>query len=370
MNTLRTTVQDQLKTTFAGFETVSSVEDIVKGAKKSICLDPHIPDLVALSPGTDFTKIEAYKSGSIILQDKASCFPAYLLDPGRRSGDVIDSCAAPGNKTTQLAAILGTHSPSPGKIFAFEKDKNRASTLERMVKLAGADDLIQIGKGQDFLKVNPDSETYRNVRALLLDPSCSGSGIVGRDEMPDLHLPENITATVAGKSKNKKKNKTAPAPAPTPPESRKRKRPHGDHSKPPLILVDDDGESIAVSSERDLSARIEALSAFQLTLVLHALSFPAAERVTYSTCSVHARENEGVVLAALRSEVAKSRGWKILDREKQVQGLKEWPVRGEVEACEGDEKVADACIRTYRDDGRGVMGFFVAAFVRDAGEAG
>jgi len=369
VNTLKTTVRDQVETTFAGFETVSSVEDIVNGAKKAICIDSNIPDLVALSPGTDFTKTNAYKSGAIILQDKASCFPAYLLDPSSGDGDVIDSCAAPGNKTTQLAALLGSRTANSGKVFAFEKDKNRGATLERMVKLAGADDVVQISKGQDFLKVKPNSEVYKNVRALLLDPSCSGSGIVGRDEMPDLHLPENTVSGTTGKKKKPAKSPApAPAPAPASSESRKRKRSDQDHAKPPLVLIDDDGESVAVPSERDLSARIDALSAFQLSLVLHALSFPAAERITYSTCSVHARENEGVVLAALQSDIAKSRGWRILGREAQVKGLREWPVRGDVEACEGDEGLADACIRTYRDDGRGVMGFFVAAFVRDAGE--
>lgn len=343
------------------------MQDIVNGSKKSICIDPNIPDLVALSPGTDFTKTNAYKSGAIILQDKASCFPAYLLDAGSGDGDVIDSCAAPGNKTTQLAALLGSRAEKSGKVFAFEKDKGRAATLERMVKLAGADDVVQISKGQDFLKVKPNSETYKNVRALLLDPSCSGSGIVGRDEMPDLHLPENIVPGTTGKKK-KTAAKPAPAAETAASESRKRKRPDKDHAKPPLVLVDDDGETVAVPTERDLSARIDALSAFQLSLVLHALAFPAAERITYSTCSVHARENEGVVLAALRSDVAKSRGWRILGREAQVKGLGEWPVRGDVEACEGDEGVANACIRTSRDDGRGVMGFFVAAFVRDAGD--
>ena len=51
--------------------------------------------------------------------------------------------------------------------------------------------------------------------------------------------------------------------------------------------------------------------------------------------------------------------------------MREWDVRGSVEACEGvggveAEVVAEACVRAYnRDDGRGVMGFFVVGFVRD-----
>ena len=37
---------------------------------------------------------------------QASCLPAYLLSPIAGS-HVIDACAAPGNKTTHLASIMG-----------------------------------------------------------------------------------------------------------------------------------------------------------------------------------------------------------------------------------------------------------------------
>ena len=31
---------------------------------------------------------------------------------------------------------------------------------------------------KDFLKVDPKAKTYKKVRCILLDPSCSGSGII------------------------------------------------------------------------------------------------------------------------------------------------------------------------------------------------
>ena len=350
INTLKTTATDQLETTFKNFEPVPSVQDVIRAADKSLCFDPHILNLLAVSPTSDFTKTDAYKSGAIILQDKASCFPAYLLDPGPEDGDVIDSCAAPGNKTTHLAAILQSRSASPGTIFAFEKDKTRAKTLERMVKLAGSDGFTKIRQGQDFLKVNPDALEYRDVGALLLDPSCSGSGIVGRDETPELHLP-----AIPG---------SKPVTKETPKEEKKRKR-KDDEVRPKTLMVDDDGETTVVSSGKELQARIEALSSFQLSLLLHAFKFPAAKKITYSTCSLYAGENEHVVQKALESDIAKERGWTILKREDQVRGMRDWPVRGSPEACDGNQEAADACIRAYKDDEHCVMGFFVAAFVRD-----
>lgn len=356
INSLRTKLEDQLATTFQDYQRADSVAQVLRGPGKHIYIDEHIPNLVAVSPRFNFAKCPAYKSGEIILQDKASCFPAYLLDPQLSIGDIIDGCAAPGNKTTHLAAIVSSQSHDAGqaqpKIHAFEKDTKRAKTLEKMVSIAGSEGFTQIHAGQDFLKVDPHSKPFKKVGGILLDPSCSGSGIVGRDDMPDLHLPAAAEAKAAGKP---------PKDAERVPK--KRKRPVDDQD-PERVLIDDDGNTTVATSEKDLQARLEALSSFQLTILLHAFEFPAARRITYSTCSVHAEENEHVVLKALQSDVAQRRGWQVLPRDVQVSGMKSWPVRGLVEACDGDSQAADSCIRAYKDDGRGVMGFFVASFIR------
>ncbi|KAK7432785.1 hypothetical protein QQZ08_000647 [Neonectria magnoliae] len=354
VNAIKSNLEDQLESTFSAFTRANSVQDVIMKSGKHLFIDPHVPNLVAVTSGTDLTKTEAYASGKIILQDKASCFPAYLLDPQSEDGDLIDACAAPGNKTTHLAAILKEHQPefetSPQIIYAFEKDSRRAQTLDKMVTTAGSKTDTRIGFGQDFLQVDPRAERYKSVGALLLDPSCSGSGIVGRDFMPDLHLPEISSTTEKG----------------TTGKANKRKRKHGEFEaeEPCNVIVDDDGNETIMKSEKDLETRLEALSGFQLTLLLHAFRFPSARKITYSTCSVHMQENERVVMRALQSDIAKERNWSIMLRKDQVTGMREWPVRGLTSACGGNEDVADACIRSYKDDGQGVMGFFVAGFVR------
>ncbi|KAF4452518.1 hypothetical protein F53441_4630 [Fusarium austroafricanum] len=353
VNAVKSTLEEQLETTFSKYTRATSIKEVVTNAGRLIYIDPHVPNLVAVTAGIDLTKTEAYTSGKIILQDKASCFPAYLLDPMAEDGDLIDACSAPGNKTTHLAAILKEHKPefdSPEQtIYAFEKDSRRAQTLDKMVKIAGSKPITKIGFGQDFLQVDPAADNYKSVGALLLDPSCSGSGIVGRDSMPDLHLPEGPSST--GKRPTTKQNN--------------RKRKHEQVEKPTdRVMIDDDGNETAIKSEKDLEARLEALSSFQLTLLLHAFKFPSARKITYSTCSVYMQENESVVMRALESNIAKEKGWHILLRKDQVSGMRDWPVRGLAAPCEGDEEVAEACIRSYKDDGQGVMGFFVAGFVR------
>ncbi|KAL2124413.1 hypothetical protein VTJ04DRAFT_778 [Mycothermus thermophilus] len=389
VNALKTTLDEQLDTTFRGFEVVPTVEEVINSAsssgekkKKVICLDGHVPNLVAASPWFDFTKTDAYREGKIILQDKASCFPAYLLDPRPDDGDVVDACSAPGNKTTHLAAILHERKEGEGaavvawapkkkqkqqrqRIFAFEKDPQRAKVLEKMVKSAGAGEGTVVHAGADFLQTDPEAPEFRHVGALLLDPSCSGSGIVGRDEGPVLHLP-STPGKPGSKSSNSNNSNTSGAKTSTATATTTKlgKRKRSAPSPSPSPAPDEEQEPPTASSSDP--ARLASLAAFQLSLIQHAFRFPRARKITYSTCSVHAVENERVALAALASPVARERGWRVLRRDEQVRGMREWAVRGDREACDGDEVLAEACIRANKGgDGRGTMGFFVVCFVRE-----
>ncbi|KAI9721198.1 MAG: hypothetical protein M1812_002359 [Candelaria pacifica] len=362
INTVRTTVGDQLKTTFASYTPVTSISAITtsKGVPPARIyhIDSHVPSLLAFPAGTDLTLTPAYKAGHIIFQDKASCFPALLLAPDLDSGDVLDACAAPGNKTTHLASFLseaceGTLQRGRQKIIACERDEQRSITLKKMVDWAGASDMITIKAGHDFLNLSPNDQRWRDVGALLLDPSCSGSGIVGRDEEPKKLTIPRVDIPKEDKKKGKK---------------RKRK------AKTETIV------SVAAKTEEHpekkedqdkLEERLTSLSNFQLKLLLHAFRFPAARKVVYSTCSVYIEENESVVLKALNSNVAIERGWRVMRREEQVDGLREWNIRGDAKACQGvvwqgkGEVVADACIQCIKGGEEGTMGFFVAGFIRE-----
>lgn len=327
-----------------------SLQALKLKGKSGIYLDDHIPDLVAVHPSIDLTKTQAYRDGHIILQDKASCFPAYLLDPQASQGSVIDGCAAPGNKTTHLAALLSAQGPPTSSyplVTACERAKDRAQTLQAMVHRAGADAHVSVLAGQDFLAIKSTDRKWSHVTAILLDPSCSGSGIVGRDAEDD-----NETTT------------SRPIVLPTassraPPTSKKRKR--DDVVQQPESAEDREAKN---------TARLRSLAAFQLRIVTHALSFPSVKRVTYSTCSEHAIENENVAVRAL-ARVA-GQGWRVLRREEQVDGMRRWGRRGDLEACRealGDDggaaELAEACIRAKKGTEEGTMGFFVVGFVKD-----
>lgn len=136
---------------------------------KGFVLDPHVSDLLVFWPGTDLTQTKLYKSGQLILQDKASCMPVEVLKPPP-GAVVIDTCAAPGNKTTQLAAAVGQE----GRIYAFERDPKRADILRSTLAKHAPPGMVKVAN-MDFLRVNPAN--YPEVTFALVDPSCSGSGI-------------------------------------------------------------------------------------------------------------------------------------------------------------------------------------------------
>ena len=97
--------------------------------------------------------------------------------------------------------------------------------------------------------------------------------------------------------------------------------------------------------------QVTKLAAFQAKALRHALQFPGARRLAYSTCSVYAMENEEVVAGVL--EEAEGLGWRL------GRALPSWPRRGKKEYAFAGEVVRVHPLEDETD------GFFVALFVRD-----
>lgn len=85
------------------------------------------------------------------------------------------------------------------------------------------------------------------------------------------------------------------------------------------------------------------------------------EKVVYSTCSIHAEENEYVVRAVLEE----TQGWRVIKREEQTRGIREWERRGwRVEGV--GEEISEGCVRCEKGTD-GTIGFFAVGFVRTDG---
>ncbi|NXG89799.1 NSUN5 methyltransferase, partial [Stercorarius parasiticus] len=334
VNTLKTCVDDVIdffkRQGYSYLGTAANVEELRALSGKKFLLDLHLPELLVFPPQTDFHDNLLYTSGHIILQDKASCLPAFLLNPAAGS-HVIDACAAPGNKTSHLAAIL----KNKGQIFAFDVDTKRLATMNTMLMRAGVTG-FQLAQ-QDFLTVDPRDPKYSKVTYILLDPSCSGSGNVRGSIRPTRSRvwacgPQVMAALPAGMVNRLPREEAAPS-----------------------------------------AERLQALAGFQRKVLSHALSFPALQRLVYSTCSLHREENEDVVHAVLqewgsafrcaglggrRGDALQGSALTLVPRHRLVNAFPSWPCRGLAAFPR-----AECCLRASPADTL-THGFFVAVLER------
>jgi 16S rRNA (cytosine967-C5)-methyltransferase len=84
---------------------------------------------------------------------------------------VLDVCAAPGNKTTHLAAQMN----NDGEIYSIEISRNRLSEWRKETNRAGCSIATPIRADARSLPLNIEADV------VLVDPPCSNSGIFARN---------------------------------------------------------------------------------------------------------------------------------------------------------------------------------------------
>ena len=130
-------------------------------------------ELLAIDSGGWVAVEDLVRAGSLVPQSLGSALAAGLLEvqPGER---VLDLCAAPGIKTTQLAAGAG----ADGEVVAVERDPPRAAELRRLCERVGAGNVeVLVGDGTEL-------ELGSGYDRVLVDAPCSGLGTLA--SRPDL----------------------------------------------------------------------------------------------------------------------------------------------------------------------------------------
>jgi 16S rRNA (cytosine967-C5)-methyltransferase len=136
--------------------------------------DPEIPEALVLDGPFDAHGSPLWRTGAFLAQSRAAMLVARVLAP--RPGErVLDLCAAPGGKSTHLAALMrGT-----GQVVAVERDRRRAGELVRTAQRLRAHNVrVELG---DAGHARPEGATFDRV---LVDPPCSGLGTL--QARPDL----------------------------------------------------------------------------------------------------------------------------------------------------------------------------------------
>lgn len=114
---------------------------------------------------TELTKLDIYIEGKIYLQSLSSMLPPIILEP-KENTDILDMTAAPGGKTTQIAAMVN----NKARITACEMNNIRAEKLRYNIEKQGA--TCAYVMVTDSRKI----DDFFSFDQILLDAPCSGSG--------------------------------------------------------------------------------------------------------------------------------------------------------------------------------------------------
>ena len=114
-----------------------------------------------------------HEAGVYYLQEASAMAPVFLLDP-QPGEKILDLCAAPGGKTTQIAGRMG----GEGLLVCNEINPKRAKILSRNIERLGVPNAL-------VLNEHPERLAERFVGffdRVLVDAPCSGEGMFRKEE--------------------------------------------------------------------------------------------------------------------------------------------------------------------------------------------
>lgn len=128
--------------------------------------DATLAEALVLDGPFDAHASPLWRAGAFLAQSRAAMLVAHALAP--RPGErVLDLCAAPGGKTTHLAALMG----GDGEVIAVERNERRAAELRETARRLHAYNVrVEIA---DAASPRGEREQFDRV---LVDPPCSGLG--------------------------------------------------------------------------------------------------------------------------------------------------------------------------------------------------
>jgi 16S rRNA (cytosine967-C5)-methyltransferase len=129
--------------------------------------DRAIPEALVLEGPWDLHGSPQWRMGAVLAQSRGAMLPARALAPapGER---VLDLCAAPGGKTTHLAALM----EGRGEVVAIERNPRRAEQLRGTTARMRAAECVRV-------VVDDATRTFEGgapFDRVLVDPPCTGLG--------------------------------------------------------------------------------------------------------------------------------------------------------------------------------------------------
>ncbi|GAA5974248.1 hypothetical protein JCM11641_003351 [Rhodosporidiobolus odoratus] len=121
-----------------------------------------------------------YLAGHYILQAASSFLPVMALDPQPHER-CLDMSAAPGGKTTYMAALMG----NTGEVWANDSSRGRIKGLGGNVARLGCRNVVITNvDGREFPRIMGGFDR------ILLDAPCSGTGVISKDQSVKVNKTE------------------------------------------------------------------------------------------------------------------------------------------------------------------------------------
>ncbi len=138
----------------------------------------HLEYFVKVKTLSKIGQMDLFRNGMFTIQDESAALPCLLLAP--LPGDrVIDLCAAPGGKTTNMAEIMRNE----GEIIAIDKYEAKLNLIKASCERLGLRNVRLRAADATTL----DAELADKV---LLDAPCSGLGVLAKK--PDIKWKRDI----------------------------------------------------------------------------------------------------------------------------------------------------------------------------------
>lgn len=147
-------------------------EDFLKFIGKELEPVPWVSTGFYYPEGEAFGKHPAYHAGLYYIQEPSAMMPAQALAP-KPGEKVLDLCAAPGGKTTQIGTLMR----NTGLLVTNDISPKRVKALVKNIELAGLSNTLVVNEPpRGLLSVYPEF-----FDRILLDVPCSGEGMFRKD---------------------------------------------------------------------------------------------------------------------------------------------------------------------------------------------
>jgi 16S rRNA (cytosine967-C5)-methyltransferase len=139
----------------------------------------HIDYFVRVKALARIGQMELFRNGMFTIQDESAALPCLLLapKPGER---VIDLCAAPGGKTTNLAELM----KNEGEVIAVDKYEAKLNLIKTSCERLGLHNVRLMAADASTIEAEAADR-------VLLDAPCSGLGVLSKK--PDIKWKRDVS---------------------------------------------------------------------------------------------------------------------------------------------------------------------------------